>query len=167
MRARDGKDDGRPGDGGRAIGWGFVGIQGALITALLYDASRAPRTHGAVRGLGFLLTVAGVAVMGLASLALGKALRAHPAPPSGAVLRTDGAYRLVRHPIYAGLILSAAGLALVAQTTRTVATVCALWTLLSVKARYEEGLLCERFPEYTEYRRRTPRFVPRNLWGGD
>ena len=99
--------------------------------------------------------------IGLASRRLGRALRAHPAPGSDATLRTDGLYGLARHPIYSGLLLMGVGLALIARTPRAIATVCSLAALLTFKARFEERLLEERFPEYRAYRDSTPRFVPR------
>ena len=41
-------------------------------------------------------------------------------------------------------------------------TACVLLiVLINVKARWEEAHLCERFPDYLSYARRTPRFIPR------
>jgi len=55
------------------------------------------------------------------------------------VLRTDGPYRLVRHPIYSGVMLLAAGIA--ATTASVVALIgfAALIGLLHVKARFESA----------------------------
>ena len=154
---------GAQGGGASALGWGLVVLQLVLLATLISEAARARRTIGLIRRVGILGAAAGGAVVGLAALKLGRELRAHPAPPSGAVLRTDGPYRLVRHPIYAGLLLFAAGSAATAGTARAVASLCGLAALLSFKARFEERLLAERFSEYKEYARRTPRFLPR-VW---
>lgn len=69
---------------------------------------------------------------------LGRRLRADPAPSEDAVLRTDGAYALVRHPIYAGLLLTGAGLAVVAGNVRALGLWLVLRAVLSRKADLEE-----------------------------
>jgi protein-S-isoprenylcysteine O-methyltransferase Ste14 len=71
-----------------------------------------------------------------------------------------GAYRLVRHPIYGGLILIALGWSLVSSALTLVVTV-ALMLVLEMKSRLEESMLAQRFPEYDAYRQRVRwRFVP-------
>lgn len=140
----------------------LVTFQFALLGVLVMEL-RAGVTASRRGAAGILTALAGAGAMGLASRRLGRELRTHPAPSSGAVLRVDGPYRVVRHPIYAGLLLFAAGLATIASTVRAAAALVGLVVLLSAKARFEERLLTERFPEYREYVRRTPRFVP-HLW---
>ena len=61
-----------------------------------------------ILGLG-LLVVGGVFGTG-GVLALGSNLTAFPKPIEGGTLVTKGMYRLVRHPIYTGLILGTLGL---------------------------------------------------------
>ena len=70
------------------------------------------------------------------------------------------AYRLVRHPIYGGLLLLAIGWSVVLSPIALVVTAL-LAVVLELKARYEESMLAERYPEYKAYRRRVRwRFVP-------
>jgi len=72
----------------------------------------------------------------------------------------DGAYRLVRHPIYGGLILVALGWSLNSSPLALVLTVT-LALVLEAKSRLEESMLALRFPEYGAYRHRVRwRFVP-------
>jgi protein-S-isoprenylcysteine O-methyltransferase Ste14 len=102
----------------------------------------------------------GVLVMVVAATALRRGLSAAPLPNEHARLRTTGLYRLARHPIYTGLLLSA-----IAYSARSgsgwVATACGLLILLiNVKARWEERHLERRFPDYVAYARHTPRFIP-------
>lgn len=143
------------------LGWLFVALQFVLLGVLVVEMRAAGQTAPLQRTLGVLAATAGATAMGFASRRLGRELRTHPAPSSTAVLRVDGPYRFVRHPIYAGLLLLAAGLAAIGGTAPAVAAFIALLALLSLKARFEERLLAERFPGYPEYARRTPRFVPR------
>jgi protein-S-isoprenylcysteine O-methyltransferase Ste14 len=112
------------------------------------------RTAGQVlRWLGLGAVVAG-------ALRLGRAASVHPEPTSAAVLRTNGPYRFVRHPIYSGVLLFAAGIAATAGSALAVLAFGALVGLLSVKARFEERLLAQHFAGYAAYARVTPRFVP-------
>lgn len=106
----------------------------------------------------------GVAVMlGLwGAGGLGRFLRVHPRPAGRAELRTTGAYRLVRHPIYAAVLIGSAAGAVLAARVEPLVGFVALSLVLHVKAGYEEGLLRERFGEaYDAYASRVPRLVPR------
>lgn len=146
------------------LGWLFVVLQFLLLGLLLVEILTSGETTALQRSLGALLALGGLAIAGLGSRRLGRELRTHPAPSDMAVLRTDGAFRFVRHPIYTGVLLLATGFAVVAGTVLAAVTFVALVVLLSLKARFEERLLADRFPGYREYARRTPRFVPRLPW---
>ncbi|MGE0229831.1 MAG: isoprenylcysteine carboxylmethyltransferase family protein [Dehalococcoidia bacterium] len=143
-----------------ALGWLLVVVQLALAATLLAELRGVWRASPLRRCAGGLLAASGVGLMAVAGVQLGRSLHPHPAPGAAAELRTDGLYRHVRHPIYAGLLLWAAGTAVVAGTVRAAAIVGALLTLLALKAPYEERQLSRHFPDYAEYARRTPRFLP-------
>jgi protein-S-isoprenylcysteine O-methyltransferase Ste14 len=75
-------------------------------------------------------------------------------------LQVGGAYRLVRHPIYGGLILIALGWSLTSSAL-ALGLAVALVLVLEVKSRLEESMLDQRFREYDAYRNRVRwRFVP-------
>lgn len=109
--------------------------------------------------------VAVAAVVGLAGAAeLGRHLRIHPRPAPRAELRTTGVYRLVRHPIYAAVLIGSAAEAVLAARPEPVLGLVALTLVLHVKAGYEEGLLREEFGEaYDTYASRVPRLIPWRL----
>jgi protein-S-isoprenylcysteine O-methyltransferase Ste14 len=71
-----------------------------------------------------------------------------------------GPYRIVRHPIYSGLLLMVLGTAvLVGRVSGFFALLvcfCGFW----VKSRQEEALLTSRLPGYSEYKARTKALVP-------
>ena len=131
-----------------------------LAVLVLAPSGHAWRVPKSLQTTGTLLRWAGAVAIVMGALRLGRGASAHPAPTSRAVLRTDGPYRLVRHPIYSGVMLLAAGIA--ATTASVVALIgfAALIGLLHVKARFEERLLTQRFVGYPAYARVTPRFVP-------
>ena len=108
-------------------------------------------------------TVAGLAVMVIGATGLGRGLTATPLPNAHAQLRTGGLYRFVRHPIYSGLILTMASLTVASGSAVRLLTLGVLVLLLTVKARWEEARLTQRFEGYADYAARTPRFVPIRL----
>lgn len=120
-------------------------------------ADRARRVRRFAGG-GLLTLGAGLAAWGAS--ALGGDLRSTPAPRAGAALRTAGPFAVVRHPIYAGLLLGAAGRALASGTTRHRRAAIGLAVLLAVKSRYEERLLTTQHPGYRDYAARVPRLLP-------
>lgn len=76
------------------------------------------------------------------------------------LIRT-GPYRLVRHPIYAGLLLAFVGTAVSRGDGRgLVALVLVAWSFL-LKIGIEERFMAEQFPqEYAGYKARTPALIP-------
>jgi protein-S-isoprenylcysteine O-methyltransferase Ste14 len=58
----------------------------------------------------------------------------------------------------------AGGLAWMGRSRRAIGAWCALAVVLALKTRLEEALLSERFAGYEDYKRRTPRFIPRIHW---
>jgi protein-S-isoprenylcysteine O-methyltransferase Ste14 len=110
-------------------------------------------------------TLIGLAVMVVGATGLGRGLTATPLPNSHAQLRTGGLYRFVRHPIYSGLILTMASLTVSSGSALRLLILGVLVLLLTLKARWEETRLSQRFEGYADYAARTPRFVPIRLRG--
>lgn len=104
-----------------------------------------------------LLIVLGTALSALSVVVLGHNLSPLPHPKTGASLVESGPYRLVRHPIYTGLILAAVGWALFTNTLLTFGY--ALAALFDVKSRREEQQLRKQLPEYAAYQERIRRLV--------
>src|SRR5262245_20880945 len=73
----------------------------------------------------------------------------------------DGPYAIVRHPIYAGLLLSALATAALEGTARAFAGAALMSLGFFLKARLEERFLRDDLgAAYDEYRRRVPMLVP-------
>ena len=77
------------------------------------------------------------------------------------MLVTSGLYGRVRHPIYFGLLVLAFGVVLDAGWWPQIVIALMLYFLLNIKAQFEEDLLRKKYPEYTAYALKTPRFFPR------
>lgn len=144
------------------IGWSVVGVQGLLIVGAV--ALRGPQVWITPTWAPLVTTTVAVlalVVAGAAVVGLGPSATASPVPRQSGVLRTEGIYGVVRHPIYSGVIVAVGAWAFASGTSFRILSWLLLVMLFVVKARWEEGMLVERFPEYVGYQRSTPRFVPR------
>jgi len=132
-------------------------IAAALVPPLCASRS-APFPAAALAALsaswGGCLGLAGVAALGDNRTGL---LEPKPKAP----LVTTGAYRIVRHPLYASLMFACGGWALFWWNLPGAGAWAGLCLWLWAKARAEERLLRERFPEYAAYAARTGAFIPR------
>jgi protein-S-isoprenylcysteine O-methyltransferase Ste14 len=158
---------------GSGEGWysAFVARGGAWVIAqalVLVLALLLPRWtgHGDLvlespeDWIGAALSVTGFlfSMVGLASL--GRSLSPFPRPSDTATLRTAGIYRLVRHPIYAGLALASVGWAMWSHSLPGLLFCVPLVVFFDRKATREERWLRERFPGYAAYARRVRKLLP-------
>ena len=150
-----------------ARGEWYVVAQGALFLVIVL----APGTMGggpawpaavagAATAAGVLLFAAGVALALAGTVSLGRNLTPLPHPKKDARLVVTGAFRLVRHPIYGGIILMAYGFALFRHAPLTLGYATVLFVFFDVKSRREERLLAAKFPGYADYRRRVRKLIP-------
>jgi protein-S-isoprenylcysteine O-methyltransferase Ste14 len=145
-------------------GEGWFGLQLILFGAVAVAGRAGPAWGGpaghAASAAGGLLMAAGafLALRGLVDLR--ENLTPFPRPLEGARLVERGAYGLVRHPIYGGLILGAFGWGLALASPAALAAAALLAGFFYLKSRREERWLDERFEGYAAYRARTRRFVP-------
>lgn len=112
------------------------------------------------RGLGLLLIGTGglLAMGGLASL--GRNLAVVPHPKEDANLVEYGAYKIVRHPIYSGIILGAFGWAFLMNNALTLLLAAILFLFFDIKSRREEKWLSDKFSEYPTYQQRVCKLLP-------
>jgi protein-S-isoprenylcysteine O-methyltransferase Ste14 len=110
--------------------------------------------------VGGVLIVAGGVLSTAGVLRLGVDLSVLPAPKDGASFVQTGAYAIVRHPIYAGLIAAAFGYGLVVHGGLTLVYAAILFVFFDVKSRLEEHWLAEKFPDYGDYQRRVRKLMP-------
>lgn len=131
----------------------------AVAIALAYDGSLPEGEVSFSRVLGAAVAFVGLILTFSASRRLGSALAAPPIPRRDAELVTSGPYRLVRHPIYGGIILFMLGTALFVESLLGLAAAVLLVPFFIVKARYEEMHLRIRYPGYLAYRQTVPRLL--------
>jgi protein-S-isoprenylcysteine O-methyltransferase Ste14 len=139
----------------------MVGAQFLLLAVILLPPDAGVWTMpSALPWVLRAVAVAGLVPMAVAAATLGRGLTAAPLPNAHAQLRTGGLYQLVRHPIYSGLLLSSLTWAAASGSPIALVAAALLVGLISLKARWEERRLVERFPAYPGYAAVTPRFLP-------
>lgn len=113
-----------------------------------------------VRAVATAAAATGTALMATAMATQGTQLTPRAEPPAGAQLMTGGPYRFSRHPMYAGLVLGGAGIAVLRRRVEPLAAWAVLAAVLHVKSRDEDRWLAARFGgAYEEYAARTPRVL--------
>jgi protein-S-isoprenylcysteine O-methyltransferase Ste14 len=154
-----------PALGPRGEGW--VAAQFVLFVFIavagLGDVTGRPPGGGwgafaTAAGLAAIVVGGLVAVRGLWDLRAG--LSPFPRPLAGAPLVDSGAYRLIRHPIYSGLVLGALGWGIVTASGLAIGAAGLLFLLFAGKSRREEAWLTEIHPGYRAYQARTKRLIP-------
>lgn len=148
-------------------GEGWVVAQLVLFTIAAAAGLRDLVGHGSGSPWGLAASLAGLAAMLVGGLVavrgawdLRASLSPFPRPIAGAPLVESGAYRLVRHPIYSGLVLGALGWGLATASIAAIGTAGLLFALFAGKSRREEIWLAAAHPEYRAYQQRTKRLIP-------
>jgi protein-S-isoprenylcysteine O-methyltransferase Ste14 len=101
---------------------------------------------------------AGCGILG--AIALGRNLTPFPLPAPETRLVTHGIYAVIRHPLYSAVMLWALGWALLWLSWTAFVAALLLLPFLDAKSRKEERWLCQCFPDYEAYQKRTRRFLP-------
>ena len=106
-----------------------------------------------VYGIGACIVVAGLAFTVWARIHLGRNWSGTVTLKYGHELVRSGPYRIVRHPIYTGLLVAFAGSAIARGEWRGIVAVFIAFAALWRKLRLEERWMVETFGnEYLEYR---------------
>lgn len=143
----------------RLIVVGVVAATYALGPSV-WSALRVTQPVVELAGAGLLLAGAGLAVW--ARFTLGVMWASEPLVRDEHRLVTSGAYRLVRHPIYTGLVTMLAATALAGGTPRFIAYTLAAMLVVRLRIPAEEALMNAAFGEQWErYRAATPALIPR------
>ena len=142
-----------------------MAVQGVLMAAILLSAlvglGWPDELVVAAYAVGAVLLLLGSLLLVAGGLRLGPSLTPMPKPRAGQELTTTGIYGLARHPMYGGGLLFALGWSTVFGSVVGLVLTVMLVPFIELKSRREEQWLVERYPDYADYRRRTPRrFIP-------
>jgi protein-S-isoprenylcysteine O-methyltransferase Ste14 len=110
----------------------------------------------------FLIVVLGLAFTWTARLHLGPLWSSTSAPTEDHRIVDTGPYGIVRHPVYAGLLLAVIATAIERGRIESVAAAVVLIAGVSLRAKLEERFLRRDLGDavYGSYRRRVPMLVP-------
>jgi protein-S-isoprenylcysteine O-methyltransferase Ste14 len=134
-------------------------VLGGLVIRLLH-ISRTPVHSQVLQGVGVVIFLSGLAFAVWARVHLGRnwgmPMSEHEEPE----LVTSGPYRVVRHPIYSGILLGLLGSALATYPGWLIVVGIAT-AYFAYSAREEERFLTRAFPSaYPAYRAHTKMLIP-------
>ena len=145
-----------------ARGGGWVLAQFAALFLVVFPPTAITL---AIQVLGIFALLAGIALAaaGVGSIGV-RSLSPFPVPRRSNQLSERGAYALVRHPMYGGLILFSAGAAAASASPGRAAAALALFLILENKILLEEkGMRRKHGASYEAYAARTRKAIP-FLW---
>lgn len=129
---------------GSSVGFAFM-FTARAEPSLAWDVASA-----SLSAIGALLTAIVVLRLG----------RSFSTMPEARRLVTEGAYRIVRHPLYAVEEVALIGVFLQFRSWEAAAILLVHLAFQIERMRNEEKVLAQSFPEYTDYAKRTSRLVP-------
>ena len=137
----------------------------SVILLLAFPSSHdyaQTRSGDAMSWILVALTAAGLGFTWWARIHLGWLWSDRVVKKAGHYIVETGPYRLVRHPIYSGLILAAFATAIEREAAVAMLGAVGLTVAFYIKARREERFLRAELGEtaYDAYARRTPMLVP-------
>jgi len=139
----------------------LVFAQFVLIALLASPVADFLNPSGAIGMIGLLsIGIGSVLALAAAAVMRGARFSVLPEPRASGSLIERGPYRIVRHPMYAAVLLFALGACLVHQSPRHLVWSASLGVVLWLKIRREERLLVAAYPNYADYRRRVGAIVP-------
>jgi protein-S-isoprenylcysteine O-methyltransferase Ste14 len=139
-----------------------------VVVGLFHRASFTPISSGSIAVTvslslaAMIAAVVSVSIVNAAVKTLGKEWSVTARVVEGHKLATEGPYRVVRHPIYAGLLgmLLATGL-VISHWLALIAAIVIYVIGTVIRIRSEERLLREALgPEYESYARSAPALIP-------
>lgn len=138
----------------------LIAAQGVALGALAWPGRSQWSLPAPVTTLAVLAAATGGALALVGLMPHGSRITPRVEPPSDTGLHTGGAYGVSRHPIYTGLLVGGAGLAVLRRRPEPLVAWAALVAVLDAKTKHEERHLAARFgADYDRYRERTPRLV--------
>jgi len=143
--------------------WVIVAIPAWLVVRHVVGVERLSfrQEPDAIRVAGLTLLVVATAFTLWARVVLGTMWSSHPVAKERHVLRTDGPYRVTRHPIYTGLLGMLLGTAIASDFGVWLYVFVPVVVFFELRIRDEERLMSEAFPTaYEAYRRRVPQLIP-------
>jgi protein-S-isoprenylcysteine O-methyltransferase Ste14 len=140
------------------MGWFFVFR--AYRLPYPFNVLVIPRTDG-VLVVATILCVCGLAICLWARAILGRNWSGTVTLKEGHELIVRGPYKLVRHPIYTGILAMIIATVILQGRIGGIIGLVLVFVSFLIKLSEEEQVMLKQFPdEYAAYRQRTPRIIP-------
>jgi len=144
----------------RATPPGLIAAALAVVLIRFFRWNRLAAPEPVVQVVGATLFIAGLGVAVWARVHLGRNWGMPMTRKDEPELVTSGPYRLIRHPIYSGILLAFVGTAL-ATNLYWLIVFAVMGVYFVHSATVEEKLLTSSFPDaYPSYRARTKMLIP-------
>ena len=145
----------------RGARWGML-LQGIAFGIAAFHPPSQPSPSAIRIAIAAALAVLAIVIGMSATSALGKQWRFDAALNADHHLIRSGPYALVRHPIYASMLLMIAATALIVSNWIAFCIALVFYFIgTEIRIRIEEGLLVAHFgDEYEDYRRRVAAYLP-------
>ncbi|BBP44044.1 methyltransferase family protein [Thiosulfativibrio zosterae] len=137
------------------ISYSLVFIQFLIIGALLFTGPWLASLQGAIWQVAGVL----LGLWALQTMHLGR-FNIIPDPRPDSSLVQAGPYRLIRHPMYASILLFFIPLVIEAPSMLRWGLLGILIVDLFIKLHYEESLLKIQFSDYADYQTRSRKIIP-------
>lgn len=128
-----------------------------VLVIIPYSRNRSSLTNVA----GSIFIFIALIILSIAAVNLRPSLTIMPEPKVGAPFITKGIYKIVRHPMYLGVILIGVGLSLIKYSLVGILFTVILIVDLKIKHRYEDRLLLEKWPAAREYQGKVGALFPK------
>jgi protein-S-isoprenylcysteine O-methyltransferase Ste14 len=129
----------------------------AVLVLIPYSRQRSLPTEIT----GSILIFFALIILLIAARDLRPALTIMPEPKIGAPFITKGIYKIIRHPMYLGVILIGVGLTLMKLSLVGLVFTAILIIDLKIKYRYEDRLLIGKWPEARQYQANVGALFPK------
>ncbi|MFN4762167.1 methyltransferase family protein [Gillisia sp. Q332] len=140
----------------------YVAIQILLFLTFLLDVNLFSfESPSFLEFILVLIGIVGLLLIIIAFFQLNKNLSPFPTPKEYSSLLTNGVFKLIRHPIYTGILLIFFAIAVFQGSGYRLLISFLLLILFHFKTLYEEKKLSEKFPEYEIYKKNTGRLLPK------
>ncbi len=138
----------------------LVSIQLLLLILYAVDCNWSLGVSHWAKIISLIIAISGLMVVLIAIVQLNRNLSPFPTPKKKAILLQTGLYKIVRHPIYSGLIVFFFGYGFYKDSGYKIIVAVLFVVLFHFKTRYEEQQLQNKFKDYQSYKVKTYKFFP-------
>jgi protein-S-isoprenylcysteine O-methyltransferase Ste14 len=113
--------------------------------------------------ISFILTITGIILIALSIANRSKKEDLYSSANNKILLSRKNIYSYIRQPRYTGILLILVGIALYTASIPKLLVTAIIFIFYFYKARYEEKKSDSKLPKYSDYKKITGRFLPKNL----